>query len=402
MNNKTSWHRHVFWTLIGVVLISLLFWGLRPKAVLVESTVVSRGPLRVTIDEEGMTRVKARFELSAPVSGYVHRVHWEVGDRVEAGQVLATLEPLRAAVLDPRNRAEAEARVAAARSSLQMALQDVNAAEANADFAKQELQRKQKLTEQNYISEDEMQLVQSEYRRAQAALHSSRFAVEVARHNLTAAETALRYSAADTEQQGELEQVQLKSPINGAILVRHRESEGVVGAGTPLLELGDSSALEIAVDVLSFDAVQIEPGMDVIIEGWGGESLQGKVRHIEPIGFTKISALGVEEQRVWVIIDFTSPVEQWSRLGDGYRIQASFVLWQGEDILQVPSASLFRQDQGWGVFVIKDGTAQLREVTIGQRNGFRAQITEGLSEGELIVIHPDSKLADGKRVEIRQ
>lgn len=385
-----------------VILTIVVFLGLRPQPVLVEVAQVKRDPLRVTIEEEGVTRLKDRYLVSAPVSGFVRRIHWKVGDLVKQSDLLTELEPLRSSVLDPRSRAEAEARVAAARAALQAAEEQAAAAEADADQYSEEYQRKLKLSRTRVISEDELSQARAADNRGKALLRSARFAVDVARYDLDAASTMLQYSAAQNSEGVLKERVPIKAPVSGRVLKVLRESEGVVAAGSPLLELGDPAALEVAVDVLSFDAVQIKPGTHVELQRWGGEVLLGVVRLVEPVGFTEISALGVEEQRVWVIVDITSPAEQWKNLGDGYRVEASFILWEQRDVLQVPNASLFRTEGDWAVFVVARGTASLRKVTLGKRNGLDSQVTGGVDPGETVILHPDNNLSDGSRVKVRK
>jgi len=229
-------------------------------------------------------------------------------------------------------------------------------------------------------------------------LRSARHAVAVARYEQEAAETALKYSAG-TETGDPAVRVPVKSPVTGKILQMPHECEGPVTTGQELLVVGDPTQLEVVVDLLSADAVKVKPGMKVLFDRWGGEEpLVGRVRTVEPYGFTKISALGVEEQRVNVIADFVSPKEEWQRLGDGYRVEARFVIWQEDNVLQVPASSLFRVDDGWAVFVVANGRAQQREVKVGQRNGLIAQILEGVKEGEKVVNHPSDEVEDGVRI----
>ena len=362
---------------------------------------IEQGTFEVTINEEGVTRVKDRYVVSAPVAGYVRRIHHDIGDRVEKQHILTHLEPLRSNVLDPRNRAEAEARVAAANSALLVAQEQAEAAQVDAEFADREFARKQKLKSKGFISDEELQAAQTEKRRADAVLRSAKFSVDVAKYDLQAANTLLQYSAAQKTEGVLREQVPIESPVDGSILAIHRQSEGVVNAGEPLLELGDPGALEVAVDVLSFDAVNIEAGMTVLLNRWGGDPIQGIVRVVEPVGFTKISALGVEEQRVWVIIDLVSPREDWQRLGDGYRMEATFLVWQGDNVIKAPNAALFRLNNSWQVFVVNDGIISMQSVTVGRRNGLYAQILDGLNAGDSVVTHPDSELESGIAVTIR-
>lgn len=393
--------RRYLWIGLVLVLASVLAWGLRHQPQMVEVAAVDRNVLRVTIEEEGQTRVKNRYRVSAPVPGYVRRIELSVGDAVMQHELLTELEPLRSNVLDPRGRAEAEARVAAARSALLSAEEQAAAVKADADYAASEYQRKQKLSENSVISQDELSLARAANQRAKAILRSARFAVDVARYDLDAASTQLQYSAANDSVSVLKERVPLRAPVKGSVLKVLQKSEGVVEAGTGLLDIGDPAALEVAVDVLSFDAVNIEPGIVVELTRWGGEPLEGIVRLVEPVGFTEVSALGVEEQRVWVIVDITSSEEQWRNLGDSYRVEASFILWEQRDVLRVPTASLFRLADGWGVYVAQNGRAVLRELTLGKRNGLYAQVIEGLDEGELVIQYPDNSLSDGSPIKTR-
>ncbi len=389
------------WGGIALLVVIALVYSLSPQPVLVEQSEVTESSLLVTIREEGITRVKDRYVISAPVSGYMQRVNLEVGDRIEQGETLTELEPLRSDVLDPRRRAEAEARVAAARSALLSAQENAEAAKSDAELALTEYNRKEPLAETGAISQEELSLSRSSLQRAQAVLRSSEFAVDVAQYELDAASTALQYSAAQNDSGVLKERVPILSPVYGSILRRYRESEGVVSAGEALLEVGDPAALEVAVDALSADAANIHAGMEVILSNWGGPPLDALVRLVEPVGFTKISALGVEEQRVWVILDIVSPQEEWGTLGDGYRVEAEFLLWQEQQVLQVPASSLFRYEDRWAVYRIEANRAHLTAVNVGQRNGLQAQILSGLSPGQRVVSYPDSELVDGSRVRIR-
>ncbi len=386
---------------LGLVVVIGLGLGLRPTPVLVEVSEVKKAPMEVVIEEEGKTRVKDRYVISAPVTGYLRRIDLEIGDSVKPGQILTQLEPLPSNVLDPRSRAEAEARVAAARSGLLAAEEQVVAVKANADYAASEYQRHKALKVKNLISEETLSLSLAEKQRTQALLRSARFAVEVSRHELNAASTLLRYSAAQTSPAELKERVNIKAPVSGSVLSLHHKSEGVVIAGSPLVEIGDPSGLEVAVDVLSFDAVQIKKGMKVKLERWGGDTLDGIVRVVEPVGFTKVSALGVEEQRVWVIIDINAPTEQWLSLGDGYRVEAKFLLWQNDAALQIPNASLFKKGQQWAVYHLVNDEIKIKTVEIGQRNGLNAQLLSGLSEGDKIIVHPGDDIKPGVRVKVR-
>jgi HlyD family secretion protein len=384
-----------------LVIIGLLVWGFWPQPVMVETVTALRAPLAVMIEEEGRTRVIDRYVVSAPVDGVACRVQLEVGDPVQQGQLLLSITPLASQVLDPRSRAQARARVAAAESALRAAREQAQAAIAEQEYNAIELERLRPLMQQGLIAREIFDRAQTATRTSTAARRSADFNVEVATYELEAARTTLQYSAASANE-APAERVPVRAPIDGRILKVQHECEGAVRTGDPLLEVGDPAALEVEVDVLSADAVRIKPGMHVLFDRWGGDQpLQGRVRNIEPVGFTKISALGVEEQRVLVISDFTSPHEQWQRLGDGYRVEAQFVLWQEDDVLQVPASSLFRYQQGWAVFVAEGNRAIRREIELGQRNGIGAQILAGVESGERVIIHPSDAVEDGISIKQR-
>ncbi|MDH4028036.1 MAG: efflux RND transporter periplasmic adaptor subunit [Nitrospirota bacterium] len=392
--------RRTWLYILSAVIILSIGYGFMPKPVLVETDEVRRGQMRVVIKEAGKTRVENRFVVSAPVAGYALRIDLDVGDKVSQGQVMTELEPLRSNVLDPRSRAEAAARVSAAEAAISSAKENAHAAKAAAEFAKKEFDRITQLFSDGLVTQAKLDETETEKRRTEASLRASDFAVDIARHQLEAARTALRYSAAGN---GDLRQrVVIKSPVNGRILKIERKSEGVVNEGQALIEIGDLRALEVEADVLSADAVRIRPGMPVIFERWGGEGdLEGKVRVIEPAGFTKISALGVEEQRVLVISDIVSPAEKWAELGDGYRVEASFILWEAPDVLQVPTSALFRYKDSWAVFAVRNNKAELNSVELGYNNGLSAEVISGLAVSDIVITHPDSSIRDGARVRSR-
>ena len=392
--------RHPVIAITAVIIIATLIWGYWPQAVPVEDFIVKRAPLTVTIEEEGRTRVIDRYIISAPVDGVACRVQLKVGDDIEQGQTLLGITPLESQVLDPRSRAQAKAQVAVAESALHAAEEQAKAATAAANQAVSELKRLQPLVKKGVISHDAYDKATTEVQTSAAAKRSADFKIDVTRHELESARTVFEYTAGTGSET--IERVPVRSPITGKILKVIRECEGPVRTGEALLEVGDPSVLEVEVDVLSADAVKIKPGMKVLFDRWGGEqTLQGIVRIIEPAGFTKVSALGVEEQRVLVISDFTSPIEQWNRLGDGYRVEAKFILWDKDDVLQVPTSSLFRYQNGWAVFVIEKKYAKRRVVNIGRRNGLTAQILDGIKEGEAVINHPSDEVEDDTRVKSR-
>lgn len=392
--------KHPLITLIAVLIVLLLAWGFWPQPIMVEAKPAIRAPLTITIEEEGRTRVIDRYVIAAPVDGVTCRLQLHVGDPVEQGQQLLSITPMASQVLDPRSRAQARAKVEAAESALRAAEEQARAAAAAEELANNELARLTPLVQQGVISKETFDKAQTSASTASANKRSANFSVEVASYELEAARSVLEYRT-DSDFD-EPERVAVRSPVDGRILKVDHECAGPVRTGEPLLEVGDPSALEIEVDVLSADAVKIKPGMKVLFDRWGGEGvLEGRVRLVEPVGFTKVSALGVEEQRVLIISDFTSEASQWQRLGDGYRVEARFILWHQDNVLQVPASSLFRYRDGWALFVVEDGYAKRRVVKVGRRNGLVAEIIEGVSEGEAVINHPSDEVDDGKSVIIR-
>ena len=387
--------------LILVVILAILY-GFLPRTQEVDLVRLTRGPLQVTIEEEGRTRLKERFVISAPTAGYLRRIEAKVGDPVKQGQTVAFLEPQRSPALDPRSRAEAEAVVSAAEASLSAATEKERAATADADYTDKRLARIARLYAGGSVAKDQFDQTESEAKKTRAVQLSAKAAMDVARSELERAKTTLRNFSA-VKKTGGGDTVEVASPVSGAVFKIHRESEGAVHAGEPLIEIGNAANLEVRVEVLSSDAVRIRPGMTVLFKRWGRDDpLAGRVRRVEPAGFTKISSLGVEEQRVLVIADITSPPEMWHVLGDGYRLEAHFVVWEGRDILQVPTSALFRSGKDWSVFVEEKGKARRRVVEIGQRTGLAAQILSGVKENERMVAYPDDAISEGARIRQRE
>lgn len=394
------WRQRILLFLLLLFAALGLLWAFLPRPVPVETAKASRGPLRVTVEEEGKARLRDRFVVSAPVAGYARRVDLEVGDPVKRGQTVAEIEPMRTEGLDPRTRAAAQARVSAAEAALRAAEERAREAAAADEYASARLDRTRRLADAGLTPKDTLEQAASEAKRASAATRSAEAAADAARHDLEAANAVLtRAGASDRVRAG---RVPVRSPATGRVLAVRHESEGVVQAGTPLLEVGDPGRLEVEVDVLSADAVRIHSGTPVRFERWGGDiSLEGKVRVVEPVGFTKVSALGVEEQRVLVLVDITSPRDAWRGIGDGYRLEASFVLWEEKEVLQVPAGALFRTGDRFAVYVVEKGRAKSRTVEIGRRNGLAAQLLSGLKEGETVILHPGDTVAEGKKVRAR-
>ena len=386
---------------IAVLVILAVVYGFIPKPVPVDVIKVSRGMLKVTVEEEGKTRVRDRFILSAPVAGYMRRIELEAGDPVAKGQKVAELEPLKSQALDPRSRAEAEAAIAAAQAALNSAQENSRSVEAEADYAKKKLERSKKLYDEGYISKEMFDQAETQAKQTEANHLAAEAAVKTAGFELEKARAALLHSAKE-EGGDHAGIISVQSPVSGQVLKIHHESAGVVNPGESLIDIGNLKNMEVKVEVLSADAVKIKSGTPVLFERWGSDTqLSGKVRTIEPAGFTKISSLGVEEQRVLVIVDITSEPEKWQRLGDGYSLEASFILWDGKDVLQIPASALFRNKDGWAVFVVEDSRAHFRKVEPGHSNGLAAEIVSGLTEGEMVIIHPDESIKNGMRIRVK-
>ena len=381
---------------IAAVVVLLLAWALLPKPVPVDLEAVTRGPLAVTVDEEGETRVRDRYLVSAPVAGKVLRIELEPGDGVRAGEtVLAVFQPGDPALLDARARAEAQARVRAAQSALGSAGAERDRAASEHALAAAEADRARRLAGEEIVSRERLDSAVTAERSAAEALAGAEFAAASARHELERARASLLQAGGEASDGGG--RSTLRSPIDGVVLRRFRESEAVVAAGAPLLEVADPARLEIVSDLLSTDAVRVSAGDRVLIEQWGGgETLRGAVRRVEPSGFTKVSALGVEEQRVNVIVDFEDPRAAWERLGDGYRVELAIVVWERPDALRVPTGALFRAPDGtWAVYAAEDGRIVQKGVDIGHRNDLHAEVLSGLEEGERVAVHPSDAVTEG-------
>jgi HlyD family secretion protein len=383
----------------GLGLLGVLALALRPEAVPVDLERVTRGPLRITIDEEGKTRIRERYVVAAPLAGKLRRIELRAGDRVAAAQtVLATIDPLEPELLDPRAAAQAEARVRAAQAAEQRALAELERVRSAEELAAKELERQRRLYETEVLSRHELDQAEQHATATAEELRAARFSVRIAGFELEQARAAL-LRARRTSTSGADWRLEVPAPIDGSVLRIFLESETIVGPGTPLVELGDASDLEVDIEVLSRDAVRISRGALVLFEQWGGDRpLRGRVRVVEPSAFTKVSALGVEEQRVHVIADLEDPPSERPALGDAYRVEARIVEWEAPSVLKVPTSALFRHDGGWAVFRLAGHRAALRGVGIGRANDAEAELRSGLALGDLVVAHPSDKIEDGTRV----
>ena len=386
--------KHIIPVVIFAVVLVLLVRAFMPSPVLVDTGAAEVGPMRVTISEEGRTRVKQRYLITAPASGRMARPELNEGDQIGRGDVLARITP---SPLGSRESAEARARIETAEALVREAEANVARARVEQEEAVRGRERDEKLAASGSISRERLERAVHAATVSERSLESSLFRHRAAVSGLEVARAAL---LALQEERGDAKAIlSVVSPVDGRVLRLFEESERVVVAGTPLLEVGDPGDMEVTIDVLSTDAVRVGAGQTVWIEEWGGsEPLSGKVSRIEPAAFTRVSALGVDEQRVNVIVDLDqTPAE----LGDGYRVTGSIVVWEKQDALQVPSSALFRMDESWGVFIVEDGVARVREVAVGQRNGIEAEILEGIVEGEVVILHPGVRVSDGIGVESR-
>ena len=390
---------------IGATVIALL-----PKPLPVETAPAAAGPLTVSIDEEGRTRARDRFTVAAPTAGRLERIVLRAGDPVARGQSLAVLH---LAPLDQRERAAAEGKLHAAEALQRESVENLARAKTDAAQAARDRERAEQLFKKGYNALQELEQARSAETAALKSAEAARFRVEAAASEVAVAQAALL--AGEGGAADERRRISLRAPVDGRVLGVLEQSERVVPAGTPILEIGDASRLEIVIEVLSTDAVRVRPGMTVNLAGWGGEgTLPATVRTVEPAAFTKVSALGVEEQRVRVIADLAGPP---GSLGDGYRVEARIVTWSAASVLKVPASAIFRRAAAsasaaghaspegeapdWAVFVVADGRAQLRPVEPGHRASAEVEILKGIAAGERVVLHPPNELRDGARVSTR-
>lgn len=393
-----SWVRAIVWLAVGGAALALLVYAFIPPPVSVDIARIERGPMQVTVDEDGKTRVRERYVVSAPLGGQLLRIDLDEGDRVEAGKtLLASIAPHAPSLLDPRAASEAEARVQAAQAAVDQADARLKAAEAALNLATRHLERARPLHTKGVVSQEELDERIHQQRIAAENVRAAQFARQTAEYEVKLAQAALIRTRDSSEGTGE--RFKIHSPVDGHVLRVIQESATVVTPGTQLLEVGDPRELEVEVDVLSADAARIKEGARVILERWGGDHpLEGRVRLIEPSGFMKISALGVEEQRVNVIIDLLDPPEKRASLGDAYRVETRIVVWEKDSALLVPAGALFRDGEAWAVYVVRDGKAALQHVEIGQNNGMVAEVISGLEEGETVILHPSDKVSSGTAV----
>lgn len=395
--------RHFFRRLLpwlgALALLTLIIWGLWPKPVVVESGVVARQPLTVRVSEEGKTRVRNRYIVAAPVAGKMRRVPLKPGDPVEAGNTLLTnIEPVAAPLLDPRARVQAEAVVSMHEASRKRAVESLAAARAALTLAEADRDRMRSVKRDGSVSESDRDRMETEASIKAAEVRAAEFAMQVIDYELAQARAVLERP--DVSAAGNL--VEVKSPVSGRVLKVMQESETVVSPGMAILEIGDPHDIEIEAEILSRDAVTIQPGDSVEIDQWGGDvPLKGRVRRVEPAAFTKISALGVEEQRVIVLSDLIDPPQAARSLGDRYRVEVRVAVWHSDDVLAVPAGALFREGNAWKTYIYQNGRARVATVEAGHSDGRFTEVLSGLSAGDKVLMHPPDTVGDGTRVRER-
>jgi HlyD family secretion protein len=406
------WLKRTISALILVAAVAAAVWFAWPQPVSVDLATIARGPMEVTVEDEGRTRVSHVYTVSAPIAGKVLRIshpagHHEtslhVGDSVTAGEtVLAVMQPTAPAFLDMRSREELLAAVTAAEAAVKFGEAEVRRIEAALDFSREELRRAEALRRTDTIPAKALDQAQFDVDTNEAGLASARAQLEVRRGELAVTRARLIDPADDVGEENPTCCIEVRAPVTGKVLKIIQESEAAVAAGATLIEIGDPLDLEVVADLLSTDAVRIEAGAAVRIDGWGGPPVRGRVSRIEPAGFVKVSALGIEEQRVRTVIDFVDPPEAWSRLGHDFRVIVHVTVWSDDDALTVPVSALFRKGDEWAVFAVRDGRARTTAVDVGQRNNRLAEVVSGLSEGDRVLLHPSDRVSDGVAVAERE
>jgi len=408
---NTNWVRRAGWTLVFVVIVAGLTWFAWPRPIAVDLAIVTRGPMEVTVDDEGKTNIRHVYTVSAPIPGKVLRISHpfgsqgfsiHVGDQVIANDtVVAVMQPASPSFIDVRSREELQAAVAAAEAAVTLAEAELRRIAAALEFSQGELRRAEALARTDAISAKALDKAKFDVATNEAALASAKAQLDVRRSERTSIAARLIEPSTVTGQSSPACCVQIKAPVTGRVLKIIQDSEAVVAVGAPLVDIGDPLDLEVIADLLSTDAVQIKAGAPVRIDGWGGTPIRGRVMRVDPAGFLKVSALGIEEQRVRTTIELVDPSENWSRLGHDYRVIVHVIVWNAETVLTVPVGALFRRREDWAVFAVKDGRARTAVVKIGHRNNRTAEVLSGLSEGDKIVLHPSDRVKDGVAIKQR-
>ena len=400
-----SMMRRVGIGLFAAGVAAALVWALWPQPVQVDMASVTRGDMRGEILAQGVTRVRDPYAIAAPITGTATRSPVEVGDAVVAGEsVVAILQPSDPALMDARARAQAEAAITEAQAAVALARTSLRQAETELAHATTQLERGRALAARGTIAQRMLEDIEAVYQNAEQARAAAEQQLALNRATLVRTEAQLMGPQSNTLTNGAAGECCLRilAPQSGIVLAVSDQSARLVQAGAPLLTIGNLDELEVELDLLSADAVQVPSGARAIVERWGGDgTLEARLRRIEPAAFTRVSALGIEEQRVRLRLDLLTPPEGRAGLGDGFRVHLRLILWEDEQILQVPQAALFRHAQGWAVFIDDDGRARLRTVTIGRQAADKAEVLDGLAEGDRVILYPASTLQGGAAIAAR-
>jgi HlyD family secretion protein len=411
-NLPTKWAKRAAAAVAAALVVAGTLWLAWPRPVPVDIATVSRGPMQVTVDDEGKTRARHIYTVSAPIAGKVlridnpdnrHGMSLHVGDQVIANEtVVAIMQPTIPGFIDVRSREELQAAVAAADAAITLAEAEIQRIQAALGFSREDLQRAQALSRSGTISAKALEKAKLDVATNEAALASAKAQLGVRRSERTAIAARLMDPASVASPSGPNCCIQIRAPVTGRVLKIAQDSEATVPAGAPLIQIGDPLDLEVVADLLSTDAVQVRPGALVKIDGWGGAPIKGRVTRVDPAGFLKVSALGIEEQRVRTTIDFAEPSDAWSRLGHDYRVIVHVLTWSADDVLTVPVGALFRNGSDWAVYKVKDGRARMTVVRVGHRNAQTAEVLSGLAAGDRVVLHPSDRVRDGSAVAQRE
>jgi HlyD family secretion protein len=409
---SASWTKRIISVVVVGLIAAGLIWFAWPRPLPVDLATVAKGPIEVTADDDGKTHVRHVYTVSAPIAGKVLRISHptgehgpslHVGDEVVANQtVVALMQPTLPGFIDVRSRDQLQAEVLAADAAIQQQEAEVQRIEAALDFSRTEFQRAQTLLRTQSTSAQAFDKAKFDVATNEAALASAKAQVDMRRAVRTSLAARLMDPANANPSAEPTCCVRVLAPASGRVLKIIQDSEATVLPGTPLVDIGNPLDLEIVADLLSTDAVQIKVGAPVRIDGWGGRSIKGKVVRVDPAGFLKVSALGIEEQRVRVTIDFSDPPETWASLGHDYRVVVHVTTWSAPEALIAPVSALFRKGDQWAVFVDENGRANTVPVSIGHRNNWVAEVLSGLAAGDRIVLHPSDRITDGSTIEQRE
>ena len=396
--------KRVIGALVAGLVVAGAVWFAWPQPIAVDIATVVKGPMEVTVDDEGKTRVRHVYTVSAPLAGKVLRTSRQAGDQVIADEtVVAVMQPTAPGFHDVRTHEELQAALAAAEAAVRFAEADMRRIEAALAFSRSEFKRAELLVRTDAISLKALDKAKFDVETNEAALASAKAQIEVRRHERASMAAKLNHPSGGSDLQSDPACcIQIRAPVTGRVLKLIQESETVVQAGAQLIDIGDPVDLEVVADLLSTDAVRIKQGAMVQIDGWGGSAIQGRVTRVDPAGFLKVSALGIEEQRVRVTMDFVDSPESWSRLGHDYRVIVHVTVWNSNNVLTIPVGALFRKGEDWAVFTVKDGRARVTSVKIRNRNNRIAEVSSGLSEGDRVVLHPSDRVKDGVTVAERE